>query len=991
MIEEIEDRLKNFKQYVQKNMEGYEKGEAQLFLERLFQSFGHEGLLEAGAGLEARIKINKTTKFCDLLWSKKVLIEMKSRKETNLSLHFSQAKEYWNELFEDQPEYVILCNFDLFLIYKWRYQRDPISKIYLKDLDKNWRALAFLLPEKHKIRTHFTNDKVSITKSAAEKVANLYNSLVARGIEKEKAQYFTLQCLISLFAEDTDLFPVRGFFKDILLDCKKGIISSYDIIPMLFQQINSTIRASAGRFKDVKYFDGGIFNHITAIELSNSELDILIDASSEDWSNVSPSIFGNIFEHSLSSEDQHKTGSHFTPENDILRIVEPTVIKPFREKILKTKTLKGLLSIHEEMTKVQILDPACGSGNFLFIAYRELKQLELELFDIILRKFKSKSATNIYSKVKKIKGNQFFGIDINRFAVELAKITLSFAKILTSKEKEAFSNQLKLDGFIDIEFKESALPFENLDDNIIVGDALKIDWKKPDIIIGNPPFQSKNKMQEEFGAVYVDEIRRLFPDVSGLVDYCVYWFRKAHYVLGENGRAGLVGTNTISQTNSRIGSLDYIVSNNGVIIDAIKAMPWQGKAVVSVSIVNWIKTKTKIGKKKIIRNLSDKKDAKWELYEVKQINSSLTKNFDVSKAIKIEVNKKSESGAQGQTHGHSGFILTEEEKMEMEKANKENLKVIYPYLIADVWLGKEKSKFDRYVIDFNSLNIYESQKYEKPFKRVKKLVFPRREQKFKEEKAQNSKLLASNPKAKPKSDWKPIFERWWQLHRSRNSLIEKIRKLDRYIIVSRVGKRQIFDFISSQIHPNDALVAFLFDDDYSFGILQSSFHWSWINARCSTLTDRLRYTVSTIFDTFPFPQWGILNGEEKEKNIDSKIKIAHKVAKKARKLINLRNKIRIENKLSLRDVYRTIELPGKNVLKDAQKELDNAVREAYYYGLPDEMKIDDHLEFLFNLNHLCYLSEKKKKEVIGPGLPGIFKSNPIFYSDYKIGLNGIEL
>ncbi|KKL10280.1 hypothetical protein LCGC14_2557430, partial [marine sediment metagenome] len=369
-LKDIEDNLRVFVSYVKKNMKGYEKGEAQLFLERLFQSFGNEGILEAGASLEAQVKIDITTKFCDLLWPEKVLIEMKSSKEKNLAVHFTQAKNYWNELYDDQTDYVILCNFDEFWVYNWRHQRDPVSKVKLEELPEKWRSLAFLLPEEHAVRTHYIDDKVLITKEAAEKIANLFTSLQKRGIKQDQSQYFTLQCLVALFADDTNLFPIRGFFQDIIEDCLNDRLSSYDIFPLLFKQMNSKTPASGGRFKGVRFFNGGIFNKIYQIELTHKELKILLDASKADWSKVSPSIFGNIFEHSLSSKDQHRTGSHYTRENDILRIVEPTVIKPLREKIAKAKTLKNFLEIKDEISVIKILDPACGSGNFLYITFR---------------------------------------------------------------------------------------------------------------------------------------------------------------------------------------------------------------------------------------------------------------------------------------------------------------------------------------------------------------------------------------------------------------------------------------------------------------------------------------------------------------------------------------------------------------------------------------------------------------------------------------------
>ena len=201
----------------------------------------------------------------------------------------------------------------------------------------------------------------------------------------------------------------------------------------------------------------------------------------------------------------------------------------------------------------------------------------------------------------------------------------------------------------------------------------------------------------------------------------------------------------------------------------------------------------------------------------------------------------------------------------------------------------------------------------------------------------------------------------------------------------------VYEFISTQIRPNAALIVFPFEDDYSFGILQSSFHWEWFKARCSTLTERFRYTSNTVFDSFPWPQWGNLNSLENSiKNIkkkDRKIELAINVASSARELRNIRNKIKKEFNYSLREIYRTLELPGKNLLRDAQNNLDNAVLKAYNYGLPKKMQKNDPLEFLLELNLSCANVEKNDLKIIGPGLPKFCEGKTVFYSDDCIKLN----
>jgi type I restriction-modification system DNA methylase subunit len=639
-----EKKIIEFVNYASNVLKGDERSEAQIFLERLFQAFGHDGIAESGATLEDRIRVNDRIKFPDLVWSGKVIIEMKSRGE-NLQNHFDQAKIYWDNAYEKRTEYVILCNFDEFWIYNWNEQKEPKDKIHLDRLKDMWRSLAFLCPQK--IEPIFGNNLVDVTEKAAEKIAKLYRSMTDRKIDKQIAQRFTLQCLVALFAEDTGLFPREGFFVDLINDCINKGQSSYDQFRTLFEKMNSKEIESGGKFKEVRYFDGGIFGEICPIELTHDELLLLYDAAKENWLRVQPSIFGNIFEKSLDYRERHKTGSHYTYESDVMRIVEPTILRPWRERIDSAKSLRELYRIWDELSRFRILDPACGSGNFLYISFRELKALELYLLQKIIQKDPSIERSKLTSKIK---GNNFYGIDKNPFAVELAKITLSMAKKFAVDDFNKFTLQNRL--FLDE--TEDPLPFDNLDNNIICDDALFVDWHEVDAIIGNPPFQSKNKMQEEFTPEYISAIREQFPGVSGMVDYCVYWFRKTHDNLKDGGRAGLVGTKTIR--------LDYILSNGGTIIEAVARMPWSGDAVVHVSIVNWIKGSVPLGKRKLAIQVGDKKDGPWEERELSLIPSSLSYNVDVTKAKRLAINKNSGICHQGQIHGNKGFLLDSKEK-----------------------------------------------------------------------------------------------------------------------------------------------------------------------------------------------------------------------------------------------------------------------------------------------------------------------------------------
>jgi SAM-dependent methyltransferase len=515
MIQESrKEKLSGFVKWVQGQVTGDEKGEAHLFLDRLFQAFGHLGLKEAGATLEHRVK-NTTggTSFADLVWKPTVLIEMK-KSGTNLQRHYRQAFDYWVRLVPNRPRYVVLCNFDQFLIYDFNAQMDsPVDEVRLQDLPDRYGPLSFLFAVYEK--PVFGNDQQAVTREAANLLALCFNSLIKHKVPRSKAQSFILQMLVALFAEDIGLLK-KYMVTQILEECREPR-DSYDLLGGLFNEMNTPGIATGGRFKGVEYFNGGLFSQPARLELDEIEIHYLREASKADWSKVSPEIFGALFEHSLEKEERHAYGAHFTSPADIMKIVGPTIVTPWHEQIERAKSLKRLDELRNRMLTYTVLDPACGSGNFLYIAYRELKRLEFRLNERITemsaRQTKGQTALGL------VTANQFFGMDINAFAVELAKVTMVIARKLAIDE---------------LHINEHPLPLDNLDRNFVAGDALMnekrsaVGWPKVDVIIGNPPFLGAKRLKPERGAEYVNALRGVYPAITGMSDYCVYWFRKAH-------------------------------------------------------------------------------------------------------------------------------------------------------------------------------------------------------------------------------------------------------------------------------------------------------------------------------------------------------------------------------------------------------------------------------------------------------------------------------
>jgi type II restriction/modification system DNA methylase subunit YeeA len=696
-----------------------------------------------------------------------------------------------------------------------------------------------------------------------------------------------------MFAEDRQLLP-RDMFISCVQDCMKGA-SSYDVLGGLFREMNQPGITPAGRYKGVDYFNGGLFSLIHGIDLTREELNFLDVSAREDWSKVRPAIFGNLFEGTVDKKERHPRGIHFTSEADIMKIVRPTISRYWEERIEEATTIGELSALQLELQSYRVLDPACGSGNFLYMAYQELKRIEMLLLDKIAQRRKS---ANEQMQMGFVTPQQFYGMDTNPFAVELARVTLMIAR------KIAIDN-LKL--------TEPALPLDTLDNNIVCQDALFSEWQKADVIIGNPPFLGGKHMRIALGDEYIDKVFQRFPDVKDSVDFCAYWFRLTHNSIDEKGRAGLVGTNSVSQGKSRIAALDYITQNDGYIHEAVSTQPWSGEAKVHVSIVNW----------------SKEKPEKYYLDNeiVSRISSSLKTTTDVSQAVRLKANLN--KCFPGVIPNGKGFIVSETQMTNWVKADAKNQEVLKLFSMGANLAKNPHGKPERWIIDFNDMSIEEASDYQLPFEQVQRSIPSER-------KNNRNEQLKIN---------------WWKYEGKRIEMRKAIKPLSCYFAVPRVSKWAIFIPAPLNWLPGDLNTVLASEDFYILGILTSNVHRLWVKAQSSTLEDRTRYTHNTCFETFPFPQ-------------TPDAKLVNQIRAKAEELHQYRTQQMETKQWGITTLYNKFFNEPTSQLYKLHEQLDKFVMQAYGFN-----SSNDILEKLLELNLELAEKEKRGESIIGCWAP----------------------
>lgn len=778
---------------------GTERAEAQTFLNQLFDGYGSDRA-QVGARFEP---FTSTAGFMDLHWPGICIVEMKAPSKTVASAR-DQVKRYWEESADEAADipaaqWVVLCNFTSFEVWEpGRFPRSPRASFPLTELPSRYEALMFLAGPAQV--PSFLEHHKALTTAAAEAVAAVYQSLVDRSAAPpDEITRFTMQTVWTLFAEDLDLLsgsPLQRTVERLRKDPSRSAAAE---IGFLFRVLNQ--KGNHNR-KDLlagtRYVNGQLFADPAEVDLSAHELELLALAAEYDWSRVDPTIFGSLMENVIGLDRRWELGAHYTHEADIMKIVGPTIVRPWQDRIDATTTPAQARDLLEGLTSFVVLDPACGCGNFLYIAYRELRALEHQLKTRITDLGAATGQPIPPGPWPYVPLTNLRGIDIEPVAVLIARVTLWMGhRQMIDRYGEA----------------ENPLPLVSLS-GITIGDAVFGAWPAADCIIGNPPFLGDRRIRRAHGAQYIEQLKTTFG--VGVVDYCAYWFRRAQAHLADGQRAGLVSTNTLRENKHRRASLEHLVHTGGVITDAVASQRWPGEARVHVSITNWIKNPPMPVAAFSLDGLP-----------VSGITTHLRIGTDAPDPVALPANRgRSFIGCQP---SGEGFLITDDVAYTLQKAGEGE--VVRRYLTSDDITDAVSSAPSRWIIDFGTRPLEQAMTTPKALTIVRRDVKPVREE---------------NPT-------RHFARLWWQFAWPRPWMRAAVAGLGRYITSTLTGKRLLFTWADPAWCPSNLVGVFAFDDDYAMGVLCSRAHTAWVWSWSSTLETRLRYTPSTAFETFAWP------------------------------------------------------------------------------------------------------------------------------------------
>jgi type I restriction-modification system DNA methylase subunit len=851
------------------NSRGDERQEAQKFEIDLLGVFGvdiHEGLHEYQVR-DGQGRIG----YIDYLLPGKILIEMKSKGES-LVRAYNQGYDYCKCLKpEEYPELLLVSDFDYIQVTNLKTMQ-TFKKFKISQLKKHVRMLG-VLAGYNSVVTFKTDIEVNI--DASYKMAKLHDTLKENGYQGEDLEIYLVRILFCLFAEDTGIFEQKAFEQYIRNSNEDGSDLSGRIM-MLFSVLNTPenkrMTNSPDELKKFRYINGKLFSRTLPPAYFDSKLrQILIDCCDFDWSFISPAIFGAMFQGVMNPKERRELGAHYTSEENILKLIKPLFLEKLWEEFEKSKSTKAELKrFHKKLSTINILDPACGCGNFLIITYRELRLLEFE----VLKMLYDNRQLMIIETLCEISIEQFYGIEYEEFPCHIAQVSLLLMKHQLDKE---VSNYFGMN-IIDFPIRETP--------SIVHGNALRMDWEKVvsrnklKYIIGNPPFIGFTYMSGE----QKEDMKIVFEGMKNykVLDYVTGWYKKAsEYIASTNIRIAFVSTNSITQGEQVATLWNDLIFKNGVHIDfAYRTFNWtneaKGKAKVHCVIIGFSSSMVK-GDKIIYYE-----DGK--AISAKNISPYL---IDSPNILINSTNKPICDDIPSMVYGNKavdGGNLIIEDKEYDAFTKKEPLAI--PYIKKLIGAYEFINNKERYVLWLVNISPKELRKMPHVLNRIESVKKMRLESKDK-----GAQKLADTP-----------------------TTFRDTNNPRQAIVIPRVSSERRsyvpMDFIDESIIVTDAVQLLPEATLYHFGVLTSNIHMAWLRAVAGRLKSDYRYSKDIVYNTFPWP-----NPTEKQIEI---------IIEKAQEVLAVRANY---PESSLADLYDPVTMPTD--LIKAHRNLDKAVYKSY--------------------------------------------------------------
>lgn len=874
-----------------------EHAEAKSFWEDFFNVFGISR--RRVASFEEPVKkLGNRQGFIDLFWKGNLIVEHKS-KGKDLDMARNQAMDYFYGLKEyELPKFVLVSDFETFQLHD--LEEKIVTQFKLDELHKHIHLFGFI--SGYQKKAYKEEDPVNI--KAAEEMGALHDQLKAAGYSCHQLELLLVRILFCLFADDTGIFE-KGIMLDYLE--QKTNEDGSDLgahLELIFQTLNTSreqrqknIDESLDQFP---YVNGGLFEEHIAMAAFDSDMRAtLLKCCNVDWSKISPAIFGSLFQSVMDQNARRELGAHYTSEKNILKLIKPLFLDELHAEFEKVKkNRKRLIEFHDKIAGLRFLDPACGCGNFLVIAYRELRLLEIEVLKQ-LRKDDTGSLLDVSQHLSKIDVDCMYGIEVEEFPARIAEVAMWLMDHqLNIVLSEVFGQYVTR-----IPLKKSA--------TIVNGNALRMDWQeviakdKLNYILGNPPFvgkQLRTKEQNEDMAVVFEKVK-----TWGVLDYVTSWYIKAaEYIQGTNIEVAFVSTNSISQ-GEQVGVLwnELFQRYHIKIHFAHRTFKWtneaRGKAGVYVVIIGFANFDTET------KRIFDYEHVKGEAQEivVGNINPYLVAGDDIVICKRRRPICEVPAISFGNMPNDGGnLLLNDEEKKELIKKFPGIEGFIRLFLSAKEFINGE----NRWCLWLVGISPNELRQFPAIMERI--------------ERVRDLRLGSNREGTKKLADMPTLFG--------------EIRQPDTdFVLIPRhssENRKYIpMGFFSKEKIVADSCLFVPKANLFHFGVLTSDMHMTWVKHMCGRIKSDFRYSNDIVYNNFPWPE-----------NLSDKHK--QSIEEKAKQVLDVRAEF---PESSLADLYDPIAMPPK--LVKAHQELDKAVDQAYR-SKPKPFQSDtERIEFLFGL------------------------------------------